>query len=299
MDARAPIDLLHQGVPRTIGVYLLDTSEGLALFDCGPSSCLPALKAGLAERGVELGDVRHLLLSHIHLDHAGGTGALVREHPELQVHVSEIGAPHLLDPSRLEASARRLYGDAFDDLWGELAPVPEGNVSIVGDDVLGLECFPSPGHAWHHVSYLDRDGTLYTGDSVGVRVAPGEFLLAPTPPPEIDLEAWEETLRETERRAPKRLAIVHFGVFEDVESHLARFRETLQRWSERVAHGMDEQTFIAAARADCAASDPDLADAYDRAAPYWHCYRGLERYWRKRHERASSSHGGEHAEPPA
>ena len=173
-------------------------------------------------------DIRHLLLSHIHLDHAGAAGAIVREHPHVQVHVSEIGAPHLVDPSRLETSARRLFGDAFDDLWGELVPVPPENVHVVGDRVLGLDCFPSPGHAWHHVSYLDREGTLYTGDSVGVRIAPARFVLPPTPPPEIDLEAWEDTIVETERRAPARLAVVHFGVFDDVQEHLAAFRETLQ-----------------------------------------------------------------------
>ena len=110
--------------------------------------------------GVALQDLGHLLLSHIHLDHAGAAGVLVREHPALQVHVSEVGAPHLIDPSRLEASARRLYGDAFDVLWGELAPVPDENVHEVGDQVLGLDCFPTPGHAWHHVSYLHADGTL-------------------------------------------------------------------------------------------------------------------------------------------
>src|SRR6185503_18851208 len=119
------IDLVHAGAEKTVGVYLLETDIGVALFDCGPSSCIPALKRGLAERGLELADVKQLLLSHIHLDHAGAAGTLVREHPELQVWVSEIGAPHLVDPSRLERSARRLYGDAFDELWGELAPVPE------------------------------------------------------------------------------------------------------------------------------------------------------------------------------
>ena len=141
-----PIDLLHGGAARSIGVYLVDSDDGLALFDCGPASCLDALEAGLAERGRELADVRHLLLSHIHLDHAGAAGTLVRRNPQLQVHVSEIGAPHLVDPSRLERSARRLYGDSFDALWGELAPVPEENVRVVGERVLGLECFPSPGH---------------------------------------------------------------------------------------------------------------------------------------------------------
>ena len=154
-----PIDLFHMGNERTIASYVLDTDDGPALFDCGPATTVDALKRGLADRGLQLEDVRHLLLSHIHLDHAGAAGVLVREHPALQVHVSEIGAPHLVDPSRLERSARRLYGDGFDTLWGELAPVPEENVHVVGALVLGLDCFPTPGHASHHVCYIDADGT--------------------------------------------------------------------------------------------------------------------------------------------
>src|SRR3954470_11361738 len=173
MAASEPIDLLHLGRERIIASYLLDTDDGPALFDCGPTTTVDALKAGLADRGLALTDVRHLLLSHIHLDHAGAAGVLVREHPALQVHVSEIGAPHLIDPQPLERSARQLSGDTFDTLWGELAPVPAGNVKVVGERVLGLECWPAPGHANHHVCYLDRDGTLYAGDAAGVRVLPG------------------------------------------------------------------------------------------------------------------------------
>ena len=279
-----PLDLLHCGDPRRIGAYLVETEDGLALHDCGPTSCLPALHEALAARGVELRDLSCLLLSHIHLDHAGAAGALVREHPGLLVHVSEIGAPHVIDPTRLEASARRLYGDSFDALWGELTPVPAENVRVVGDRAAGLEVFESPGHAAHHVSYLHDDGTLYAGDAAGVRVAPGRFVFPPTPPPEVDLAAWERTLDATERRAPRRLALTHFGVFDDVERHLKALRETMSSWAERVAHGMDEATFVAAARADVLASDPDEVEAYDRAAPYWHCFLGLERYWRKRAE---------------
>jgi len=281
---RDPLDLLHCGDRRRIGVYLVETDDGLALFDCGPTSCLPALRDALEERGVELGDLRHLLLSHIHLDHAGAAGALVRAHPALTVHVSDVGLPHLVDPARLETSARRLYGEAFDDLWGELAPVPAENIRATGDTVAGLRCFPTPGHARHHVSYLHEDGTLYAGDAAGVRIEPGSFVFAPTPPPDLDLEAWDATLDELERREPRALALIHFGVFDDVERHLAALRETMHEWGERVGHGMDEATFVAAARADVAAAEPDEADAYDRAAPYWHCFLGLERYWRKRAE---------------
>jgi glyoxylase-like metal-dependent hydrolase (beta-lactamase superfamily II) len=281
-----PIDLHHQA-PGIVGAYLLETIDGPALFDCGPTSCIASLKSGLSDRGLKLTDVRHLLLSHIHLDHAGGAGMLVREHPALQVHVSEVGAPHLIDPSKLDASARRLYGDAFDELWGELAPVPETNLHPVGETVVGLECFPTPGHAWHHVSYLDADGVLYAGDAAGVRLTAGHFVMPPCPPPELDLGSWERTITEIEHRAPGQLALIHFGVFDDVESHLARLRETLRRWGEWVEDGMDEPTFVAAAAEDVSRVDSGLVDEYQRAGPYWHHFRGFERYWRKQREAAA------------
>jgi glyoxylase-like metal-dependent hydrolase (beta-lactamase superfamily II) len=273
---RDPLDLLHQGAERVIGTYVLDTEAGPALFDCGPASCAEQLKAGLRARGLELGDVRHLLLSHIHLDHAGAAGVLVREHPALQVHVSGIGAPHLVDPSRLEASARRLYGDAFDELWGELAPVPDENVHVVGDRVLGLECFPSPGHASHHVCYLDGDGTLYAGDAAGVRIQPHRTVLPPTPPPEFDLDVWLTTLDEIERRNPERLALIHFGVAGDVAGHFAELRTRLDEWV--ALDGVTEEEFVETVSADV---DSGL-DEYERAMPFWQSYAGLKRYWDKR-----------------
>jgi len=278
MLAPEPLDLRHLGHERVIGAYLVQTEDGLALNDCGPTTCMPELKARLAERGLELSDVRHLLLSHIHLDHAGAAGVLVREHPELQVHVSKIGAPHLIDPSRLEASARRLYGDEFDTLWGELAPVPEQNVVVVDAEVVGLECFPSPGHASHHVCYLDSGGTLYAGDAAGVRILPRSFVLPPTPPPEVDLEAWAATLDEIERRSPERLALIHFGVAEDPQRHLGELRRRLGEWSERVRDGASEEQFEERAAADLG----DDREAYRQAMPFWQSYAGLKRYWEKR-----------------
>ncbi|MFL5924287.1 MAG: MBL fold metallo-hydrolase [Gaiellaceae bacterium] len=273
-----PLDLRHLGHERVIGCYLLETDDGPALHDCGPSTCIPELKARLVERGLELEDLRHLLLSHIHLDHAGAAGALVREHPGLQVHVSEIGAPHLVDPSRLERSARRLYGDDFDRLWGELVPVPKANVQAVGERVLGLDCFPSPGHASHHVCYLTVDGVLYAGDAAGVRIQPSEFVLPPTPPPEVDLEAWERTLDEIEARAPQLLALIHFGAAEDVARHLAELRRRLREWAGRVREGASEREFEVEAAADLGAD----REAYEQAMPFWQSYAGLKRYWEKR-----------------
>ncbi|HEY6836115.1 MAG TPA: MBL fold metallo-hydrolase [Gaiellaceae bacterium] len=278
-----PLDLLHLGRPKVIGCYLVETSDGLALQDCGPAACVPELEKQLAERGLALHDLRHLLLSHIHLDHAGAAGTLVRAHADLQVHVSELGAPHLVHPERLERSARRLYGDEFDTLWGELVPVPEENVRLVGPEVLGLECFPTPGHASHHVCYLDADGTLYAGDASGVRIQPSPAVLPPTPPPEFDLEAWRDTLDEIDRRNPARLALIHFGMADDPARHLAELRERLERWTEWVGKGQAEEEFVAAAAEDLG---PDAA-AYEQAMPFWQSYAGLERYWAKKLESAS------------
>ena len=278
------IDLHHMGNEKTIASYVLDTDDGPALFDCGPATCIDALKAGLDEHGLALTDIRHLLLSHIHLDHAGAAGSLVREHPSLQVHVSGIGAPHLVDPSRLERSARRLYGDSFDTLWGELAPVPEANVHVVGDLVLGLECFPTPGHATHNVCYLDRDGTLYAGDAAGVRIQPGRFVLPPTPPPEFDLETWQGTLDEIERRDPERLALIHWGVAHDVRRHLADLRLELYEWTDTIRGGADLEEFVEYVKLELDDAGEDTG-AYDLAMPLWQSYQGLKR-WAERQNRS-------------
>jgi glyoxylase-like metal-dependent hydrolase (beta-lactamase superfamily II) len=286
MPALEPIDLRFRSQSRVIGVYLLETEDGPALFDCGPSTCVERLKAGLRERGLELHDLRDLLLSHIHLDHAGAAGVLVREHPGLRVHVSEVGAPHLVDPTKLEASARRLYGETFDDLWGELAPVPKENVQVVGGDVLGLECFPSPGHARHHVCYLDADRTLYAGDAAGVRIQPGRYVMPPTPPPDVDLEAWQATLDDIEARAPERLAVVHFGVASDPERHLADLRRRLLEWAAVVEGGGSEDEFVAQAREQLRQTEAERLPAYEAAMPLWQSYAGLKRYWEKRRQAA-------------
>jgi glyoxylase-like metal-dependent hydrolase (beta-lactamase superfamily II) len=274
--AIAPIDLRHQASPRVIGSYLLATDDGPALFDCGPTSTLDTLRAELRARRLDLRAIRHLLLSHIHLDHAGAAGAIVREHPDVRVHVSAVGAPHLTDPTRLEASARRLYGASFDALWGELVAVPETNIEIASDEVLGLAAIPTPGHASHHVCYLDRDGTLFAGDACGVRIAPNAVVLPPTPPPDIDVDAWLQTLDHIERRDPQRLALVHFGVFADVSEQLRQLRRRLVEWRDLVAAGADESTFSRTVR-NSVAAEVDEWEAYERAMPLWQSYAGLRR----------------------
>jgi glyoxylase-like metal-dependent hydrolase (beta-lactamase superfamily II) len=279
-----PIDLRH---PNVIGVYVLDTEEGPALLDCGPTTSLGALTEGLAARGLAVTDIRHLLLTHIHLDHAGAAGTLVREHPDLQVHVSPVGAPHLVDPSRLERSARRLWLDAFDTLWGELAPVPESNLHVVGDRGVGLECFPTPGHATHHVSYLDADGTLYAGDAAGLRIAPSDFVWPPTPPPDIDVATWQETIDAIEERDADRLALIHFGVVDDVAPHLAALRARLDTWAELVAAGASEDEFVEAGLAELAEYGVANAGAYGGESFLRQNYLGLARWAAKRAEAAA------------
>jgi len=278
------IDLRHLGGERVIGAYLLETREGPALHDCGPATTFETLRESLADLGVATTDLRHLLLSHIHFDHAGAAGLLVRENPSLTVHVSEIGAQHLVDPSRLERSARRIYLDEFDRLWGSLVPIPQANVRVAGGRVLDFDCFPSPGHASHHVCYL-RDGILYAGDAAGVRISPSTIVMPPTPPPDVDLDAWDATLDEIELRAPERLALIHFGVFADVGQHLESLRERLHRFAALVRDGITEQEFVATALRELG----DEAADYDSSFPPLQDFQGLTRYWTKRREAESLS----------
>lgn len=210
---------------------------------------------------------------------------LVREHPKLQVHVSEIGGPHLVDPSKLERSARRLYGDAFDDLWGELAPVPKENVHIVGETTLGLATFPSPGHASHHVSYLGADGTLYAGDAAGVRIQPDDYVAPPTPPPDFDLETWNRTLDEIERRNADRLALIHFGVVDDPQPHVAQLRQRLREWASA---DLPKEEWLEKRKVELDAESRNPG-AYERAMPLWQSYAGLRRYWDKLAETGASA----------
>jgi glyoxylase-like metal-dependent hydrolase (beta-lactamase superfamily II) len=162
----------------------------------------------------------------------------------------------------------------FDPLWGELAPVPEENVRVADGDVLGWDAFPTPGHASHHVSYL-RDGTLLAGDAAGVRIPDTAYVLPVCPPPDITVEGWHETIEEIRRRRPERLALIHFGVHEDVGAHLDRLESELDRWAGRVGGGMSQDDFVATARADLG----EHADVYDRVAPLWQSYLGMQRYW--------------------
>ncbi len=290
------IDLNFRGSDRVIATAVLAGPDGVTLVDPGPTSCLPALEDGLRQRGLTLRDVRTLLVTHIHLDHAGAAGTIVERVPAIRVFVHERGAPHLVDPARLLASATRLYGDQMDALWGAFLPVPKENVQALqgGERVAAagttLSVAYTPGHAKHHVSYLDETtGAAYVGDTAGIRVS-GDFLIAPTPPPDIDLPAWRGSLDAIEAWQPVSLFLTHFGAVTGAKAHLARFREVLTNQAEAVRQSLvagstdDERTrvFVEQMRRETRKAMPEHeARATELAAPFDQLWQGLARYWSK------------------
>jgi glyoxylase-like metal-dependent hydrolase (beta-lactamase superfamily II) len=277
-DAVRLIDLLHLGTERVIGCWQVDD----VLIDPGPASCLVTLLDALGDERP-----RALLLTHIHLDHAGAAGSLVERWPDLEVYVHERGAPHLMDPSRVMESARRLYGEDMDRLWGEVLPVPSANVRLLrgGEQLLEgrFEVAYTPGHASHHVSYR-HDGVAFVGDVGGVRITPHTITVPPTPPPDIDIEAWHASIERVAAWKPEILAMTHFGWSEGVEAQLSELGERLDTWAA-LARNSDPQTFVETVRAEIEAdAGPELLPAYVQAAPPEQLYLGLERYWRKRQE---------------
>jgi glyoxylase-like metal-dependent hydrolase (beta-lactamase superfamily II) len=277
MEAR-PIDVRHLGRQRVICCWQV----GDVLIDPGPESAMGTLVDALGAR-----PPRALLLTHIHLDHAGAAGSLVRRWPGLEVYVHELGAPHLADPRSLLESARRLYGDDMDRLWGEVAAVPQERLRPLrgGEEVEGLEVLYTPGHASHHVAYLDpQTRRAYAGDVAGVRIEPADLVLPPTPPPDIDLEAWNRSLSALAEWEPQTLAITHFGVVEPVFEHLALVRDRLAAWAT-LARELDAAGFEAHIRSEIdEAADPQTAAALAQAVPPEQQWLGLDRYWRKRAE---------------
>lgn len=274
------IDVLHLGRERVIGCWQV----GDVLIDPGPGSCLPTLLDALGDERP-----RALLLTHIHLDHAGASGALVQRWPDLEVYVHERGAPHMIDPARLLESARRLYGDQMDRLWGDMVPVPERNLRVLhgGEEVLGFEVAYTPGHASHHVCYL-HEGTAFVGDVGGVRIASDALTIPPTPPPDIDLDAWHGSIERIAAWRPDRLAITHFGIYEDVGAQLEEVSRRLDDRAER-ARDEDREQFIAGIDAEVeAGAAPEIRANYAQAADPEQMHAGLERYWRKRAEAVAS-----------
>jgi glyoxylase-like metal-dependent hydrolase (beta-lactamase superfamily II) len=269
------IDAIHVGRERVIGVWDVD---GI-IVDPGPESTIETVLAGLGEGW----EPRAILLTHIHFDHAGATGAFLERWPNTPVYVHERGAKHMIDPERLVASATRLYGDDMDRLWGKVIPIPESSVTVLqgGETVLGdFRVEYTPGHASHHVSYLhEPTGTAFTGDVAGVRIAGTDLTFAPTPPPDIDVALWHASIETLRGWDPARLAVTHFGeVTEDIPGHLTRVADSLIEMSERVSR-LTQAEFVASQIAMLEEKvDAVSAKAFEQAAPPDQLWQGLHRY---------------------
>ena len=291
------IDLQFLGRRHAIATAIVHSAAGAALVDPGPTSCLETLELGLQGHGLRFADFRQILLTHIHLDHAGATGTIVRAHPHIQVFVHERGATHMAEPQKLIDSARRLYGDDMDRLWGEFAPVPRHNlVALAGGEGIDaggrrFEVAYTPGHASHHVSYFDRaSGLALVGDTAGVCID-GGYVLPPTPPPDIDLEAWRISLDRIEAWSPDSLFLTHFGPVSSVRPHLQTLQHNLEHTADIVRRtlaepGTDDErsrAFAEALRHEMRKqmNDTQMA-AYPVAAPFEMLWLGLARYWRKK-----------------
>jgi glyoxylase-like metal-dependent hydrolase (beta-lactamase superfamily II) len=298
-------DLKFEERANIIAACFLQDASGVAIVDPGPSSCLPALEDALRQRGGSIDDVHTVLLTHIHLDHAGAAGSLVRRNARIHVFVHEVGAPHMIDPSRFLNSARRLYGDAMGALFGEFVPVPAANVtSLSGGETIPLasrrlEVAYTPGHASHHVTYFDPESRIaFVGDTAGIRQGQSGFVLPPLAPPDINLELWEASIARILEWEPKTIFLTHFGPYDDVRPHFAELQENFAVTSRIVkdtlaataTDGERAATFaqkvMQLMRSRMPAAD---ADAYALAGPLEHNWIGLARYWRKKEGAARSA----------
>ena len=303
MNSIVTLDNLWMGRPRTIAAALLESEGHRAIIDPGPGSTLETLHQQLRTRGIGVADLDAILLTHIHLDHAGATGALVRENPRLEVYVHSKGAPHMIDPSKLLASAARLWPNELQTLFGETLPVPAENLRILeGCETLNLgarklEVVYTPGHASHHVSYFDNvEGIAFVGDTTGIRIEGQAYVMPATPPPDIDLDIWDSSFAAILARKPSRLFLTHFGFSDNPSEHVRLFRERLHRWAALTAEilriaandsaAMD--SFMSATYAEISQYLPSgEADHYAFSAGLNLSFLGLARYLRKRAAAAS------------
>lgn len=275
------IDHNYQGAAGAIASYLLPGPE-LTLIEAGPASTTPVLLSGIRSAGFDPADITRLIVTHIHLDHAGASGLLLRHFPRAKVFVHPKGARHLIDPSKLIASAERIYGDQMQTLWGDIVPVPEDRVVIAEDqDMIGsLKAIDTPGHAVHHHSYYDAStGTVFTGDVAGVRIDTTRYVRPPTPPPELDLDAWAKSIERLRRLEPRRLALTHFGEYEDIAWHLDDLQSRLNTWRDWLSADCSARTLE---EHEAGLLSPELAARYERVGTYQACVDGFARYFAKR-----------------
>lgn len=298
------IDLCFQDTPRVIAAYVARTNDGVALIEVGPATTVNRLIEGLAELDVDPDSVRHLLVTHIHLDHVGAAGLLMERWPDADLYVHKIGAPHAIDPTNLIRSATRIYGDQMDTLWGEMRAIPAERVqAIAGGEVLAvggreLRVLYTPGHASHHVAYHDiATNSVFIGDVAGVRIPPSSRSIPPTPPPDIDVPLWHESLSAIRSISPARLLLTHFGPVDTVDEQLEEIGRHLDDWVSNietlVASGADRDALVnwleSRVNAQLSASDDgNVGEAFALATPYGMAVDGLLRYLRKRDERQRS-----------
>jgi glyoxylase-like metal-dependent hydrolase (beta-lactamase superfamily II) len=288
------IDLELMGSEGVVAAYFIPSSEGHIVVDCGPSSTLPTLRRGVELLGYNFTDVRHLLLTHIHLDHAGAAGTLARE-LNLQVYVHQRGATHLERPERLLESATRIYGSMMDTLWGRFEAVPKEQMTVLeGEEVLKFDqleflALSTPGHAVHHIAYV-FDHNIFCGDVGGIRLQGSKHTIAPTPPPDINLVQWRESLEKLRQHKPKRLFPTHFGALEDVAEHLSRLEtslDTLEHLTKTTfASGGDTAALATAIQrmASQQIQDKSLEVKYEMSTPYLMAASGLARYWKSQNK---------------
>ena len=293
------VDLNFLGHPNIIATAVLQGPGGVALIDPGPSTSLATLRSVLDRAGIRIADVRHILLTHIHLDHAGATGTLVKENPSIEVFVHERGAPHLADPSKLISSASRLYGQDMERLWGEFLAVPSDRLQVLkgGENITAggraLAVAYTPGHASHHVSFFEPSTRIaFVGDTAGIRRGTGQYVMPASPPPDVDLEVWRQSEERILAWDPDTLFLTHFGPFHGARQHFQELMERLHQWSLTARRLVTDSALSEEERQEQFVADAVLdlrrivgvadAEQYSRAGSIAYSWQGLARYWRKR-----------------
>lgn len=298
------LDTNHVGVTGTVGVYVLPSEDGFALIETGPGSTLATIKQGLTALSLNLANLKAILVTHIHLDHAGAAGQLASE-TGATLYVHERGAPHLIDPSRLLASAERIYGDKMQTLWGTILPAPSENVialkggerlKIVGHDV---EVIYTPGHASHHVAFLLDGEAMLTGDSAAIRFAPSPVIRPALPPPEVDLEVWRDSIQKMIAAKPKRLLLTHYGEVPDAEGHLRQVIERNDQWANLILEGMQngedakglEHRLRDVSLKELEGASPEVINRHRITSNDEMTVMGVTRYWQKHHPERLKAEG--------
>ncbi len=290
------LDLHFQDLEGTIASFLVETSEGPVLFETGPHSTFPHLEEGLKQHGYRVRDVKHVFLTHIHLDHAGAAWAMAREGAAIYLH--PFGAKHMADPGKLMSSARRIYRDDMDRLWGDMQSIPEAQLRTVAHResiTVGDHTFVSwhtPGHAVHHIAW-QLDGVIFTGDVAGVKLGNGP-VAPPCPPPDINIEDWIESIKLIKSLNPEALYLTHFGKVDNIVDHFDDLTQGLEDWANWIREHLERgetaeemtpkfQTWAENQLADYGVDDLGIA-RYNAANPPWMSVAGLIRYWKKRNE---------------